>query len=322
MTASLLLDVTRGGRVESRHRGTVVLLSPSGEVEVAAGEPDAIVYARSSLKPMQATALLRSGWTGTVEAVALAAASHNGEAIHRDGVRRTLAAAGLDESALQCPPALPGDETALLDFVAGGGRPSPVCHNCSGKHAAMTATCVAAGWDVGSYLDPGHPLQRAALAEIEALSGAPVAASSTDGCGAPAHALPLVALAAGFARLATASGDSPEATVTSAMRAHPQLIGGTGRAVSALMAEVDGLIAKDGAEGVWAAALPDGRAFAAKVEDGSPRALAPLLAAAVRHWGFDGPAVRRHAAVDVIGGGHVVGEVRWAPELVALFGLA
>ncbi|SHG06178.1 asparaginase [Jatrophihabitans endophyticus] len=317
----VLLDVVRGGRVESRHRGAVVLLGPGGAVETAAGEIDAPVFARSSFKPMQASTLVRAGWQGSREAVALAAASHNGEGVHRDGVRRTLAAARLGEDALGCPADLPGERNALIDYVAGGGQPAPLCHNCSGKHAAMVATCVAAGWDVGGYLAPDHPLQRAVVAEIERLCGAPIAASSVDGCGAPAHAVPLVALARGFAALAVAAPDTPEATVVAAVRAHPQLVGGTGRAVSELLAEVDGLLAKDGAEGVWAAALPDGRAFAAKVEDGAARALPPLLAAALRYWGFDGPAVRRWSAVDVTGGGGVVGSVRPSAELTALLGL-
>lgn len=315
----VLVEATRGGHVESVHRGSLVLLR-DGEVELAVGD-DGPVFGRSALKPVQAAALLRSGWSGTVEAVALAAASHNGEQVHLDGVHRTLAAAQLTTDALRCPSAWPA-QSALLDYVARGGRPAPVCHECSGKHAAMTATCVARGWDVDTYLAPEHPVQQAVVAEVESQCG-PIAYSSVDGCGAPAHAVPLAGLAAAFARLAAADADSPEGRVAWAMRAHPQLVGGTGRAVSELMAETDGLIAKDGAEGIWAAALPDGRAFAAKLDDGSARALPPLLAAVLRHWGGDGPAARRQAAVPVLGGisGTVVGEVRWSSELADLLNL-
>ena len=317
MTSPVLVEVTRGGRVESWHRGSLVLLAASGEPELAAGAA-ATIYARSALKPFQAAALRRAGWQGTVEATALAAASHNAESIHLEGVRRTLSAAGLGEDALGCPPALPVEQ-AVVDYVAGGGRPAAVCHNCSGKHAAMVATCVAAGWDVATYLEPAHPLQVAVRDEIETLCGARIEQTSVDGCGAPAHALPLTALARGFAALATAAPGSPAADVVAAMRAHPQLVGGTGRAVSELMADCDGLVAKDGAEGVWAAALPDGRAFAASLDDGASRALAPLLAAVLSRWGFAGDAIGRHAAVAVTGGrGEHVGEVRASAELIDL----
>lgn len=310
----VLLEVTRGDRVESLHRGRLVLLDASGGTAVVAGDVAGPTYARSSLKPLQAAALVRAGWSGTSEAVALAAASHNAEQLHRDGVGRTLAAAGLTTDALGCPPALPA-EPALVDYVAGGGVAAPVCHNCSGKHAAMTAACVAAGWDVATYLEPSHPLQRAVVAEIEAQCGEPIGATSIDGCGAPAHAISLVGLARGFARLAAAPATTPEGEVATAMRAHPQLLGGTGRAVSELMDACDGLIAKDGAEGIWAAALPDGRAFAAKIEDGAARALPPLLAAVLTAWGFTGPVVERHAAPVITGGGEAVGTVRWSAAL-------
>lgn len=311
----VLLDVTRGDLVESRHRGRLVLLEADGSIALAAGDIEAPVYARSSLKPLQAVAMLAAGLDGPDEWVAMAAASHNAEDVHRRTVAAMLAAAGLAETDLQCPPALPGDEDVLLEWVRGGHGPSRVCHNCSGKHAAKLATCVAAGWDTASYLDPAHPLQIAILEQLSRLASSPVAATSVDGCGAPAHALPLVALARSFAALATAAPGTAERRVVAAMRAHPGLVGGTGRAVSELMAEVDGLVGKDGAEAVWAAALPDGRAFAAKTTDGSPRTLGPLLAAALAYWGFDGPAVRRWSSVDMLGGGAPVGAVRWSPDL-------
>ncbi len=317
----VLLEVTRGGRVESRHRGSLVLLEPDGSVAVALGDPDASEFARSSLKPFQAAAMLRSGWAPPAASLALAAASHDGEVQHVEGARRTLRQAGLDESALGCPPALPADPEALLAWAAGGGREARICHNCSGKHAGMVATCVAAGWDVASYLDPEHPLQQAIVAEIESMCGAGITASTVDGCGAPAHAVPLAALARGFAALTTAAEGSPEAAVVTAIRAHPQLLGGSRRAVSGLLAAVPGLLAKDGAEGVWGAALPDGRAFAAKVADGSGRALPPLLAAALRFWGQDGPEIRRWSAVEVLGGGRPVGAIGWAAPLRDTLGL-
>ncbi|MGI8678045.1 MAG: asparaginase [Jatrophihabitans sp.] len=320
MTEPVLLDVTRGGRVESRHLGSFVLLDAGGEVAVAAGDPEATVFGRSALKPLQASAMLRAGLRTDSAGVALAAASHDGEAVHLAGARAVLAAAGGDESMLACPPDLPWGRDALVDYVAGGGTAAPICHNCSGKHAGMVATCLHAGWEVGSYLSVEHPLQVAIVAELEQRCVAPVSSTSVDGCGAPAHALPLAALARGFGALSTAPDPFAELVRTS-MRAHPRLVGGIGRAVTELTAEVDGLVCKDGAEGVWAAALPDGRAFAAKVSDGSLRALPPVLAGALAFWGFTGPAVRRWSAVDVLGGGAVVGAVTWSVQFRDLLGL-
>lgn len=317
----VLLDVTRGGLVESRHRGSLAVLDGSGAVALSAGAPEDAVYPRSALKPLQAVALLASGFDGPPEAVALASASHQGEPPHVAGALSILAAAGVDASALQCPADLPGHRGAMLDWVRRGNGPAPVCHNCSGKHAAMLATCVANGWDLDHYLDPAHPLQRAVVENVERLGGRPVGRTSVDGCGAPAHTLPLTALARSFAALAAAAAGSLEARVADAMRAHPLLVGGTGHPGSELMAEVGGLVCKNGAEGVWAAALPDGRAFAAKLDDGAERGLAPLLAWVLRSWGFDGPAVRRWAEVPVLGGGRPVGVVTASPRLRELLGV-
>jgi L-asparaginase II len=317
----VMLDVTRSGFVESHHRGSLVLLDASGAVAVAAGVPERPVFPRSSLKPLQASAMVTCGYPGRDGALALAAASHDGEDVHIAGVRAILAAAGLDESALQCPPDLPSGREAMLAHVRSGGSTQRICHNCSGKHAAMLATCVATGWDVAAYREPAHPLQVAIRTGIQQASGEAVVASGVDGCGAPAHAISLVGLARAFAAAARAADGSPAGQVRDAMRAHPRLIGGTGRAVSELTADVDGLLCKDGAEGVWGAALRDGRAFAVKADDGGARALPPLLAAALRYWGVDSEAVRRCSTVDVLGGRGAVGAITWSPALVALLGL-
>lgn len=314
----VLAEVTRGTRIESRHRGALVLLDPAGSVGLTCGSVEVAVFARSALKPLQALALLDSGFAPQSPALALACASHDGAQVHREGVRAVLAGAGLAEDALGCPPDLPWGRDALVSYLAGGGKPAAVCHNCSGKHAAMLATCVAAGWDVGSYLDPGHPLQQAVVATIEKVGASAVAESSVDGCGAPAHAISLEALARGFAVLAAGARGSYAGAVRDAMRAHPELVGGVGRAVTDLLAEVDGLVTKDGAEGVWAGALPDGRAFAVKIGDGAARALPPVVAAVLLSWGLDGAAVRRWAQVPVLGGTSRVGEIRASTELARL----
>ncbi|MCW2497648.1 asparaginase [Jatrophihabitans sp.] len=323
----VLIEVVRDGYVESVHRGSIVLLEPAGVL--TAGTADDPVFPRSALKPLQSVAMLDAGFIGRGASLALSMASHDGEAMHVDGARATLAAAGLDESALQCPAALPGSQTALIDWVRGGGSADPICHNCSGKHAAMLATCVAAGLPLPSYRDPAHPLQQQIRDRIEVLTGVEVSAVAVDGCGAPAFAVTLTGLATAFARLASA-GSGPSSMVANAMRRHPLLIGGTTRAASLAMAAVPGLICKDGAEGVWAAALPDGRAFAAKFEDGGARALPVLLAAVLARWAAEpsqGAAEPSHSAAEPGRGaaepGHGAAEPgqgaaepsRWAAEL-------
>jgi L-asparaginase II len=203
----------------------------------------------------------------------------------------------------------------MIAWLRDGHGPERICHNCSGKHSAMTATCVAAGWPVETYRDPDHPLQRAVRTTIEELCAEPVSVMAVDGCGAPAFGVSLTGLARAFGRLG--AGTSAELrAVRDAMRAHPRLVGGSGRAVTDLMLAVDGLVAKDGAEAVWAAALPDGRAFAAKIEDGSARTQGPMLAAAAAYWGFGAdPVVELWSSTPVLGAGAPVGAVRWSADL-------
>lgn len=274
------------------------------------GSPDAPVFPRSSNKPMQAVGMLEAGLDLDGELLALASASHSGEPFHLEGVRGILAGAGLDESALQTPPDYPVDETAKLAYVVAGGVPVPLAMNCSGKHAAMLATCVANGWPTDTYRDADHPLQRALLATVERLAGETSAAIGVDGCGAPVFALSLTGLARAFAAIATAAEGSPEHRVAEAIRAHPAWLGGTGRDVTMLVAGVPGLVAKDGAEGVYAAALPDGRAVALKVDDGGQRARPPVMVAALRALGVEAPVLTELAETTLLGGGEPVGSVR------------
>jgi L-asparaginase II len=313
-------EVWRGDFLESVHHGAVIAQDADGQPVLSAGAPHRPVYPRSSNKPLQATAMVRNGLTLPDDLLALACASHSGEPHHLDGVRRILAAADLPVSALQNTPGLPLDQDALADFYAAGHRTPDALHmNCSGKHAAMLATCVTAGWPTDTYLDPDHPLQRAIRRTVEDLAGEPVAAIGVDGCGAPLLAISLVGLAHAFARIATAHPGTPEGRTATAMRTHPHYVGGTNRDVTTLMTLVPGLIAKDGAEGVYAAALPDGRAAALKIADGSTRARPPVLIAALRALATDLTAVdalpRPHslATPPVLGHGHPVGTIRPLP---------
>lgn len=306
--AEVLARVVRGGVVESVHRGHLVVLGPDGSTVLRRGAPDRVFFPRSSLKLVQAVAMLRSGLDLDGELLALACASHSGEPGHLDGVRRVLAGAGFDEDALQNTPALPLDADAALAWQAAGNGPARLTQNCSGKHAAMLATCVAAGWDPSTYRDPAHPLQRAVRATVAELTGDGDPAHVTvDGCGAPLFSCTPAGLARAFARIATAPAGTAEHRVADAVRAHPWWLGGTGRFPTRLIEAVPGLIAKDGAEGVFAAALPDGGALAVKIADGSPRPLPPVVTAALGALGAGG--LGEVGRVPVLGHGEPVGAV-------------
>jgi L-asparaginase II len=313
----VIAEVIRSGFEESRHRGSAVLLGADGHgVLFSMGEIAVPMFPRSSNKPMQAAAMQACGLALEGELLALASASHSGEDFHITGVRKILASAGLSEDALQCPPALPLDEAALWRFLREGGRPDRVHMNCSGKHAAMLATCVAAGWPTQTYRDPDHPLQREIKAALGRLADEVPAATGTDGCGAPLFALSLTGLARAFGSLVLAAPGSAERTVADAVRAHPAWTSGTNRSERALHEAVPGLLVKSGAEGVQAFALADGRAGAVKIEDGTPRAIPAITVALLRILGADaGDGVDRDALdqiaeVPVLGGGQVVGGIR------------
>jgi L-asparaginase II len=314
-----VIEVVRSGFVESHHRASMVLLAADGAVEIAWGEPDEPVFPRSALKPLQAVAMVRAGLTSSGEDLAIAGASHDGAPIHVTVAQRILAKAGLTAAHLQCPPDLPESRQEMESYVRDGGVSDALHHNCSGKHASMLATCVRAGWPVESYLEPEHPLQVAIRATVEDLAEEPIAASGVDGCGAPVHALTLTGVARAYRAITTAAPGSPASAVADAMRAHPHLVAGTERDVTELMLAVPGLLAKDGAEAVYAAALSDGRAVAFKMEDGTLRGTPPLLAAVLRYWGFDGPSIAKWAEVPVLGGGKPVGTIRVRQQILEQF---
>ena len=294
--------VDRSGFDESFHHGAVVVFDRDGEAVFAAGDPNVPIYPRSSNKPMQADAMIDLGLELDDEQLALACASHDGTEHHLAVVRRILAGAGLGEEALANTPALPLQQDAMEHLLAAGGHRTSILMNCSGKHAAMVATCQELGWPVDGYLEVDHPLQTAITAHIAALAG-PVHHIGVDGCGAPAHALTLSDLAAGFRSLATARG-----RVWGAMTEHPELVGGDARTVTRVMRAVPGAMAKDGAQGVFAIAHPDGWAAALKIADGQERPVAVVLAAALAHVGvdLDGESI----SAPILGHGRPVGSIR------------
>jgi L-asparaginase II len=306
----VVAEVVRSGMVESRHHGSVVALGPDGTVVLAVGETDTAMYPRSANKPAQAAAMLRCGLPLDGELLALAAASHSGEDFHIMGARRILAAADLDEGLLQNVPGWPLDEIAMLAYARRGLEKSSIAADCSGKHAAMLVTCAVNGWNVGDYLTPEHPLQVAIHDTIEELAGEPVGPPGVDGCGAPLFAMTLTGLARTFRALALGPPDSAERQIVEAIRAHPQWTSGTLRDEARLIRSVPNLFAKAGAEGVYAAALDDGRAVAVKIADGSPRARPVVMAAALRRLGVDYPVLDDLTHPAVLGGGQPVGEIR------------
>ena len=312
----MLVEVWRSGFLESVHRGSLVVVGPDGSVLHAVGDVDRPVLPRSANKPVQATALLAAGWAPrTAEELAIGAGSHSGEDGHRELVAGMLAAAGLTPGDLGCPPALPMHDPTFAAWLAAGREPERLAMNCSGKHAAMLAACVAAGWPTEGYLDRDHPLQQAIEVRLGEAAGTPVAAVVVDGCGAPQHGLPLTGLARGVSSLVEAAAGTHDRSVADAMRAHPWYVAGTGREDTDLMRVVEGLLVKGGADGVHVAAVPGRGAVALKLDDGGDRGRAPALCAGLRRLGVPAEQLAPWSLTPVPGGDGVVGEVRPAAAL-------
>jgi len=325
VSVEVIAEVVRSGFVEGHHYGSTVVLDPDGNVVEARGDVESPILPRSCNKPIQALGMLHAGLDlGThddLELLALVCASHSGEPFHVEGVRRILGGAGLDESALQTPPDYPLDEDARDAWIRAGGGKESVLMNCSGKHAGMLATCVANGWPIESYRDPEHPLQQQIIKTFGELTGEPVEHVAVDGCGAPLLGTSLVGLARAFGRIARGVGglDKPDERshrVAEAIRGYPSYVSGSTRDELTLLTAIPGAIGKAGAESCYVVALPDGRAFALKTDDGAARARPPVMAALLeRHGvtaedGVDAEAVRRSGAQPLLGGGVPVGEIR------------
>jgi L-asparaginase II len=266
--APIVVRVRRGAVVEATHVVHAVAVR-DGSVVAEAGETDRVWYLRSAAKPFQALPLVRARDDVTDEELAIASASHLASPEQLDAVRSLLAKAPADEDELECGP-----------------EPTPLHHNCSGKHAGMLALCRAKGWASGGYRLAGHPVQHGCLAEVAAAADTDPEEIPTaiDGCGVVTFGLTLERMALMFSRLETVDGG---ARVAAAMRAHPDLVRGPVAADSLLMRELDGFTAKGGAEGLLCASGPGGLGLAVKVEDGSMRAVRPALAELLRRLGFE-----------------------------------
>ncbi len=310
-------ETTRSGFVESLHNGAVVALDRGGSITFSTGDPQVAIYPRSSTKPVQALAMLRAGLTLPPELLVLVCASHSGTPAHLVGVAEILESVGLDEAALQNTPDMPLDGPTSRDVIRAGHARTSLQQNCSGKHAGMLATCVTNGWPLESYLDVDHPLQIAIAAALPTVTEEPVIHIGVDGCGAPAHVMSLIGLARAFRNIATGAAGPEGRAISAAMSGHPYLLGGPGRDVTALVEHIPGLVAKDGAEGVYAAALPDGRAVAIKIADGSSRARPAVMLASLRLLGVDIGDLDSLIRQPILGHGRDVGDVRVSGDLIA-----
>lgn len=307
----------RSGHDESYHFGALVLLEADGSIGLSVGDPNVEIYPRSSLKPLQAWAMLQMGLDLPDELLALVCASHDGRAQHLDGVRRILHGVGLTESALANTPDLPLASDEAEAVLAHGGTRSSIQQNCSGKHAGMLATCVAAGFPTDrTYLDSAHPLQSGITRGMSTLIAHDVVHVGVDGCGAPTHVLTLVDLARAFRALVTGPGGADGVRIHRAMSSNPAMVGGPGHTTTQMMAGIAGLMMKDGAEGVLAGVLADGRALALKVADGGNRVRPVIARAALTALGVDVSGVPSHVfEPEILGHGRRVGGIRCVGEL-------
>jgi len=287
----ILVEVTRGALVESCHRGAVAITDADGRVLLGLGDIGRPVYPRSAVKAFQAIPLIESGAAhafGLGHAqLAIACSSHSGEAKHVSAARALLAKAGVDESQLVCGAHWPIGEQASRELMRAGKSPTPIHNNCSGKHAGMLATAVHLGLDPCGYEQPEHPVQETIKRVISEICGVTLEqdAIGIDGCSVPTFALPLAAMATGFARLASGRGlergwAKAAQRLMAACFATPDLVAGEGRFDTIVMRGLrDAAFAKGDAEGVHCAALPAlGIGIAVKVDDGTKRGAETVLA--------------------------------------------
>jgi L-asparaginase II len=294
MSNPVLVHVTRGGMVESRHRGSFAVADATGGLAAALGETAEPVFPRSAIKAFQALAMVemaadRFGFTEPE--IALACASHSGEPEHVRLARGMLAKLGLSESDLECGAHWPYDGDAQRALAAAGERPGPIHNNCSGKHVGMLALALALGADTKGYTNVSHPVQRTIAAALHELCGIDPDGQpcGIDGCSVPTWALPLAALAHGFARFASGAGLAPERQraarrIMAAVRTHPFMVAGSERFCTQLMQAVPRAFVKSGAEGVFCGCVPHaGFGLALKCDDGAGRAAEVIMAALLAH---------------------------------------
>jgi len=294
----ILVEVTRGPIIESRHRGSAAIVDIAGKVVRSWGDHATAVFPRSAIKPLQAISLVESGAAerfglGDAE-IALACASHGGEKRHTETVTAWLAKAGLAGDDLKCGTHWPMHDETMRAMAAAGQAPCPIHNNCSGKHCGFLATAVHMGEPTKGYIRFEHPVQQRILGVLEAMCGIGLgkAPRGIDGCSIPTIAIPLENMAYGMARFG-APDDLPEARaaacrrISQAVAAEPFMVAGSGRYCSAVMAVTGrSVLLKTGAEGVFCASLPEyGLGVALKCDDGATRASEIMMSAVLRHIG-------------------------------------
>ena len=291
-----VIEIHRGQLIESRHRVSAAVVREDGTTLATSGDPDLVAFWRSCAKPFQAVPMIASGaeraFAISDEQLALACASHNGEARHVTLALRMLEQAGATEADLICGPHSSISDEVARAMAARGALPTKAYNNCSGKHAGMIALARHQQWGSAGYERPDHRVQQGCLEEVARWTGVPESKvrHATDGCGVPSCAVPLRAMALAWARLGAAGEGRPVEGVNAtsaaaagrlftAMRAHPFFVAGTGRLDTDLIDGSGGrIVAKVGAEGVYCAAIPElGIGLALKVEDGAVRCLNPAL---------------------------------------------
>jgi L-asparaginase II len=334
MANPVLVELTRGGRVESWHRGAVAIADASGRLLWSAGDVDRPIFARSALKMLQALPLVETGAADTFNVsppeLALACASHSSEPLHVDAVAAWLERIGCDEADLACSAHAPGNAAAAQTLLREGASPCRLHNNCSGKHTGFLTVARHLGVDIRGYEQPDHPVQRLAIGAIAEMCGLDAAAMpiGVDGCTAPAAATPLSALATAMARIADPAGlASARAEAArrlyAAVQANPLYVAGTGRACTALIEAAGGkATVKTGAEGAFVAVLGElGLGVALKIDDGAGRASETVIATILAALGVvdsDDPAVAGLTDAAILNTtGQTVGARRPSPWLAA-----
>lgn len=321
----VLIEVTRGPLVESRHRGAVALTSSSGALALSLGDVTSPVYPRSAVKALQALPLIETGTAdrfgfGPAE-IAIACGSHVGSERHTHLAAAMLERAGLNPDALGCGAHAPLGAAAARELIAAGLQPTQLHNNCSGKHAGMLATAVHMGEATACYCNVDHPVQQRVHSAMADISGLPLGddVRGTDGCSVPNWAMPLSAMARMFARLGSGEGLQADrraalSRILDACWQYPEMVAGRNRADTVVMRALPGKVfIKTGAEGVYCGAFPElGLGFALKIDDGAKRAASGAAMALVERLY---PSARGLMPVGGIKTWHgvEVGEVRSSP---------
>ena len=299
MSKSVVIEVTRGPLVESRHEGIAAVVKPDGTVVASWGDIDSLILPRSANKPIQAMAFVESGAVERFglgnEHVALACASHSGEKRHVETVRAWLAKVGLSEADLECGTHAPRLQGTIEELAREGKAPTPAFNNCSGKHSGFLTTAVQYGEPTKDYIKYNHPVQRRLREVMTDLCGTDANAFpyGTDGCGIPTLATPLKSLARAMANMAEPSRLSNKhaeaaGRIRAAISAEPFMMAGTGRFCTRINAALPGVVQiKTGAEGVFCGMLPTrGLGVAIKMWDGAGRAAEVAMATLLGHLGL------------------------------------